>query len=138
MKNSHVKSGFVLSYVSIGVQSVISIVYTPVMLRLLGQSDYGLLQIAMSAIAHLGILSFGFSGSYLRFYSSSRARVAKRHVRGDIYSRVAYRASGGFYRNGVLRPYILRVDERCRDGTFKAAARNYDGKPRAFVPVQRV
>ena len=80
MKNSHIKSGFVLSYVSIGVQSVISIVYTPVMLRLLGQSDYGLLQIAMSAIAHLGILSFGFSGSYLRFYSSYRTRGDKKAI----------------------------------------------------------
>ena len=80
MKNSHVKSGFVLSYVSIGVQSVISIVYTPVMLRFLGQSDYGLLQIAMSAIAHLGILSFGFSGSYLRFYSSYRTSGDKKAI----------------------------------------------------------
>lgn len=42
------------------------------MLRLLGGSDYGLLQLAISSIAHLGILSFGFSGSYLRFYSSYR------------------------------------------------------------------
>lgn len=80
MKNSYLKSGFVLSYAAIFIQSVISIVYTPVMLRLLGQSDYGLLQLAMSAIAHLGILSFGFSGSYLRFYSQYKQAGDKKAI----------------------------------------------------------
>ena len=80
MKKNHLKSGFVLSYAAIFIQSVISILYTPVMLRLLGQSDYGLLQLAMSAIAHLGILSFGFSGSYLRFYSQYRALGEKKAI----------------------------------------------------------
>ena len=68
MKSSYLKSGFILSYIAIFIQSLISIVYTPVMLRLLGQSDYGLLQLAISTIANLGILSFGFGSSYLRFY----------------------------------------------------------------------
>lgn len=80
MSKSYLKSGFVLSYAAIFIQSVISIVYTPVMLRLLGQNDYGLLQLAMSAIAHLGILSFGFSGSYLRFYSQYRAGGDKKAI----------------------------------------------------------
>ena len=77
MKKSHLKSGFILSYVAIAVQSIISIVYTPVMLRLLGDSDYGLLQLATSTIASLGVLNFGFAGSYLRFYSSAKASSDK-------------------------------------------------------------
>ncbi|MBR0089015.1 MAG: oligosaccharide flippase family protein, partial [Clostridia bacterium] len=77
MKKTYLKSGFILSYIAIAVQSIISIVYTPVMLRLLGDSDYGLLQLATSTIASLGVLNFGFAGSYLRFYSSARASSDK-------------------------------------------------------------
>ena len=73
MKSSRLKSGFILSYTAIFIQSLISIIYTPVMLRFLGQSNYGLLQLAISTIANLGILSFGFGSSYLRFYSQHKA-----------------------------------------------------------------
>lgn len=73
MKHSNIKSGFVLSYIAIFIQSLINLIYTPVMLRLLGSSDYGLLQIAISTIANLSVLSFGFGSSYLRFYSKYRA-----------------------------------------------------------------
>lgn len=73
MNTKHLKSGFILSYAAIFIQSLISILYTPVMLRLLGQSEYGLLQIAISSIANLGILSFGFGSSYLKFYSKYKA-----------------------------------------------------------------
>ncbi len=80
MKKSYLKSGFILSYTAIFIQSLISIVYTPVMLRLLGQSDYGLLQLAISTIANLGILSFGFDSSYLRFYSQFHAENNKNGI----------------------------------------------------------
>ena len=80
MKSSYLKSGFILSYTAIFIQSLISIVYTPVMLRLLGQSNYGLLQLAISAIANLGILSFGFGSSYLRFYSQYRSENDKHSI----------------------------------------------------------
>ena len=65
----NLKSGFILSYISIFIQSIISILYTPVMLRLLGESNYGLLQLAVSTMSSLSILSFGFGSSYMRFYS---------------------------------------------------------------------
>lgn len=80
MSKGYLKSGFILSYAAILIQSVVSIVFTPVLLRLLGQSDYGLLQLATTQAAHLGILSFGFSGSYLRFYSKYMAVKDKSSV----------------------------------------------------------
>lgn len=73
MQTKQLNAGFILSYAAIIIQSLISVIYTPVMLRLLGQSSYGLLQLALSAVSVLGILSFGFSGSYLRFYSKYKA-----------------------------------------------------------------
>ncbi len=73
MRTKQLNAGFILSYAAIIIQSLISVIYTPVMLRLLGQSGYGLLQLAISAASALGILSFGFNGSYLRFYSKYKA-----------------------------------------------------------------
>lgn len=68
----NLKSGFILSYISIFIQSIISILYTPVMLRLLGESNYGLLQLAVSTMSSLSILSFGFGSSYMRFIHNTK------------------------------------------------------------------
>ncbi|MCI9457357.1 MAG: oligosaccharide flippase family protein [Oscillospiraceae bacterium] len=66
------KSGVILSYLSEGIQIVSTLLYTPVMLRILGKSEYGLYQLAGSFTAYLGLLSFGFEGAYIRFYSRAR------------------------------------------------------------------
>src|SRR5699024_7167734 len=44
------------------------------MIRLLGQSEYGLYNIAASIISYLGVLNLGFGSAYMRFYS--RYRIA--------------------------------------------------------------
>ncbi len=72
MRNN-LKSGLLFSYAAIFIQSAVSLIYTPVLLRLLGGQDYGLLQLAVSTIANLSVLSFGFTGSYMRFYAPYRA-----------------------------------------------------------------
>lgn len=74
MKVNQLKIGVVLSYVSMIVQNVIAIVYTPVMLRLLGQSEYGLYQLVYSVVSYLGLLSFGFGSAYVRFYSRYKVK----------------------------------------------------------------
>lgn len=68
------KAGIILSYLSQGIHILSGILYTPVMLRLLGQSEYGLYQLTASVVSYLSLLSFGFSGSYMRFYSRSKAK----------------------------------------------------------------
>ena len=55
MKTNQLKIGVVLSYVSMIAQNIIAIVYTPVMLRLLGQSEYGLYQLVYSVVSYLGL-----------------------------------------------------------------------------------
>ena len=42
------KAGVVLSYLAMGINSIVSILYTPFMTRLLGQSEYGLYNIVFS------------------------------------------------------------------------------------------
>lgn len=68
------KAGVILSYAGEMVKIVVSLVYTPVMLRLLGQSEYGLYQLVYSVVSYLSSLSLGFGSSYLRFYSRYKAQ----------------------------------------------------------------
>ncbi len=69
MKINQIKSGVVLSYLQMGLNALISLIYTPIMLRLLGQSEYGVYTLASSTIAYLGLLNFGMSSSYIRFFT---------------------------------------------------------------------
>ena len=69
MKINQLKAGVMLSYISMGASTIISIIYTPIMLRLLGQSEYGLYQLVFSVVSYLGLLSFGFGSAYMRFYA---------------------------------------------------------------------
>ncbi len=68
------KAGVILSYISQGIQVLSGLIYTPIMLRLLGQSEYGLYQLVYSVVSYLSLLSFGFTASYMRFYSRAKAK----------------------------------------------------------------
>ena len=68
------KAGVILSYTGEIVKILVNLVYTPIMLRLLGQSEYGLYQLVYSVVSYLSLLSLGFGSSYLRFYSRYKAQ----------------------------------------------------------------
>jgi len=63
------KLGVMVAYITQGIHILSTLLYTPIMLRLLGRSEYGLYQLVGSVVSYLGLLSFGFSGAYIRFYS---------------------------------------------------------------------
>ena len=67
MKINQLKGGSLLSYGQTFLSILIGVVYTPVMLRLLGQSEYGLYNTVSSTISMLSILSLGFNSSYIRY-----------------------------------------------------------------------
>ena len=67
------KAGTILSYLHIIITNSISLIYTPYMLRMLGQSEYGLYGTANSFISYLSVLSFGVGGAYIRFNARCRA-----------------------------------------------------------------
>lgn len=69
MKVNQLKLGSVLSYAQMGLGVLIGLIYTPVMLRLLGQSEYGLYNTVASTISMLSMLNLGFNSSYIRYYS---------------------------------------------------------------------
>lgn len=62
--------GSLLTYIYIGVGVVVSLVYTPVMLNLMGKSEFGIYTIALSVVGYLRILDFGLNSAYIKFYST--------------------------------------------------------------------
>lgn len=68
MKNStQRKLGAILSYTSIIINSLITILYTPFLLRMLGQEEYGLYSLISSIIGYLTILDLGFGNAIIVF-----------------------------------------------------------------------
>ena len=68
-KVDQVKWGVILTYATLFLNIVISVLYTPVMLRTLGSSEHGLYSTVSSTIAWLSLLNLGLNSSYIRFYA---------------------------------------------------------------------
>lgn len=77
MKANERKIGVVLSYLAIFLSIGISLLFTPFMLRKLGQAEYGLLSLVNSIVAYLTILDFGFSNAIVRYTAKHRAQGDK-------------------------------------------------------------
>lgn len=73
MQKNELKSGAILSYLSLFLNTLIQILYTPIMLRLLGKSEYGLYTLANSVIGYLGVLDFGLGNTIVRYTAKYRA-----------------------------------------------------------------
>lgn len=69
MHKNQLKVGSILSYLQMALNVVIQLLYTPVMIQLLGQNEYGLYNTVASTISMLSILSLGFNSGYIRYYS---------------------------------------------------------------------
>ena len=67
--SSQRKFGIILQYIQMGLNTIILLVFTPIMLKVLGSNEYGIYNLASSIIAYLSLLSLGFGASYLRFYN---------------------------------------------------------------------
>ena len=73
MKRNHLKWGVVLTYITLFVNIVISILFTPVMLRILGPSEHGLYSTVVSTMSWLTMLGLGIGNSYIKYYSKYKA-----------------------------------------------------------------
>lgn len=76
-KVNELRMGTLLSYVNLGIGSVIPLVYTPIMLRILTQSEYGLYSLANSIIGYLSLLSFGFGTAMIRYITKYKVENDK-------------------------------------------------------------
>ena len=68
------KLGAMLSYVSIAVSTLIQLLYTPLLIRMLGQSEYGLYSLINSVIGYLTVLDLGFGNAIIVYTAKYRAQ----------------------------------------------------------------
>lgn len=79
--NNQRRAGVILGYANIIVKNLVNLLYTPMLLAFVGQGDYGVFQTANSFIFSLTLLSFGFSGAYVRFYTQRKASADELGIR---------------------------------------------------------
>jgi len=80
MNVNQLKLGALLSYISISLGYIVSIIYTPIMLRLLGQNEYGLYNLVSSVVSYLSVFNFGFGSAYIRYYSVYKVNNEKKNI----------------------------------------------------------
>lgn len=73
MAINQLKAGAALSYLIIIFNILIGVLYTPLLLRELGQAEYGLYSLAASVIAYLTLLDLGFGNAIVRYTAKYRA-----------------------------------------------------------------
>ena len=81
--------GAILSYVSIIVTTLISLTYTPFMIRCLGQSEYGLFSLIYSVIGYLTLLDLGFGNAivvYTAKYRSQKKYEDEKKLHGMFFA----------------------------------------------------
>lgn len=67
--NKQIRWGIVLQYLQMGLNILINLIYTPIMIRILGDNEYGIYNLTSSIISYLSLLSLGFGAGYIRYYS---------------------------------------------------------------------
>ena len=71
--SNQLKSGAILTYLTLLLGNAIALLYTPFMLRSLGQSEFGLFSLANAVVGYLTILDFGFGSATIRYTAKYKA-----------------------------------------------------------------
>ena len=83
-KVNELKAGALLSYVNLAITCIIPLLYTPIMLRILGQAEYGLYSLSNSVISYLSMLNFGMGSAVIRYVAKARAEGDKEDVEKTV------------------------------------------------------
>ena len=65
--------GSVISIANMIVSLIFGLIYTPLLIRYLGDSEYGVYTLAMSLVSYLSILDLGFGNALVRYTARARA-----------------------------------------------------------------
>lgn len=74
---NQLKIGAILNYLIILLNTLVGLLYTPYMLRMMGQSEYGLYSLVASVISYLTILDLGLGNAIVRYTAKFRAENKK-------------------------------------------------------------
>lgn len=76
-QKDQLKAGIILNYVNMGIGNLIPVFYTPIMLSLLGQKEYGLYKLSSSATSYLSLISMGLGAAITRYLIKARTEKGK-------------------------------------------------------------
>ncbi|WP_299767288.1 oligosaccharide flippase family protein [uncultured Dokdonia sp.] len=71
---SQLKKAALLSYINLGISNIVGIVMTPFIVRMLGDSEYGLFALIGAFVGYLSILDLGLTNAVVRFVAQYRAQ----------------------------------------------------------------
>ena len=66
--------GILLSFIAQGIAVAVNLVYTPMLVRILGTDEYGLYQLVQSVVNYLNLMNFGFNGAYISFFAREKTK----------------------------------------------------------------
>ncbi len=72
-KGRQLKTGILLNYVNLILGNLIPIFYTPIMLDLLGQSEYGLYKLSANVTSYLELVALGIGAAVTRYLIKARS-----------------------------------------------------------------
>lgn len=124
-KINELKIGSIITYINLIISTIIPLLYTPIMLRILGQEEYGLYSLSNSVISYLTLLNFGFGNAVIRFISKFRVEGDHEKIEGvtglilSIYGIIAIvvcivgfgltKGTGLFFGTGLTSSEIQRL-----------------------------
>lgn len=76
MKKS-IKLGAILGYIAMIITSLVSLIFTPILLEKLGDSDYGVYALISSVIAYFSIFDIGLSSTGIRYIAKNNNDLEK-------------------------------------------------------------
>lgn len=85
MAKSQLRTGAIMSYINMALGTLIPMFYTPLMLELLGQSEYGLYKLSSTVTSYLSLISFGVGSAVVRYlvkYKTEGDREGEQRIFG--------------------------------------------------------
>ncbi len=70
---NQLKVGTILTYINMIINTIIGLIFVPLLLKYLSVEEYGLYQLIGSLAAYLSVMEFGLSGTVTRYYSQRLA-----------------------------------------------------------------
>lgn len=70
---NQIRIGAVLSYISILLTFAVGLIYTPILIRWLGQTDYGIYSIILAFASYLSLMDLGVGNAIVRYIARNKA-----------------------------------------------------------------
>ena len=66
--NKEIKIGILISYITMIIGIISQFIVTPILLRIIGNNEYGLYTLVLSVVNYLNLFNFGLGHAYIRFF----------------------------------------------------------------------